>query len=250
MSGDGPPPPVLWLAATLLVVRDDPLEVLMVRRNDRGQFASAQVFPGGVVEPQDRDEAWLDHVDGAEGLDADERALRIAAIRETFEETAVLVGEDARGRCPPLGDVAGLPFIAIVRAHRLRLKLSGIVSFAHWITPEHAPKRFDTHFYLARAVGDGVAVCDGAETVALEWAAPDAIIERARAGERSILFPTLSNLRRLAESGDAAAAIEAARRRPHFTVHPRPEPAAGGTIIRIPAEAGYAETEHFYPREG
>ncbi|WP_454885185.1 NUDIX hydrolase [Sphingomonas oryzagri] len=246
MSGDGAQPPVPRLAATLLVVRDDPFEVLMVRRNDRGQFASVLVFPGGVVEPQDRDEAWLAHVDGAGGLDADERAVRIAAIRETFEETAVLVAED----CPPLGDVAALPFLEIVRTHGLRLKLDGLVPFAHWVTPERAPKRFDTHFYVARAGSDGVAVCDGAETVALEWAAPAAIIERAQGGERSILFPTLSNLRRLAESNDTATALEAARRRPHFTVHPRPEPAEGGTIVRIPAETGYAETEHFYSREG
>jgi 8-oxo-dGTP pyrophosphatase MutT (NUDIX family) len=246
MSEGAATPPVPRLAATLLVVRDDPFEVLMVRRNDRGQFASALVFPGGVVEPQDRDEAWLAHVDGAEGLDADERALRIAAIRETFEETAVLVAED----CRPLGDVTGLLFLEIVRSHGLRLKLDGIVPFAHWVTPERAPKRFDTHFYVARAVSDGVAVCDGAETVALEWAAPAAIIARAQAGERSILFPTLSNLRRLAESDDTATALEAARRRPHFTVHPRPEPAEGGTIIRIPAEAGYTETRHFYPRAG
>ena len=62
-------PPVPRLAATMLLVRYDPFEVLMVGRNDRGQFASALVFPGGVVDPDDRDEAWLDHVDDVAGAD-------------------------------------------------------------------------------------------------------------------------------------------------------------------------------------
>lgn len=236
-------------AATMLLVRDDPFEVLMVRRNDRGQFASALVFPGGVVEEGDRDPAWLDHVDGAAGMDAEERALRIAGIRETFEETAVLVAENAQGICPPLGDVGGQAFLDIVREHGLRLKLDDVVPFAHWITPEMAPKRFDTHFYVARAPANGEAVCDGAETVALEWAAPADVLARAHAGERSILFPTRLNLARLAESGDSAAALTAAHRRPHFTVEPRPEKREGGMAIVIPAEAGYAETENFHPRE-
>jgi 8-oxo-dGTP pyrophosphatase MutT (NUDIX family) len=233
----------------MLLVRDDPFEVLMVRRNDRGQFASALVFPGGVVEEGDRDPTWLDHVDGAVGMDAEERALRIAGIRETFEETAVLVAENAQGICPPLGDVTGRAFLDIVREHGLRLKLDDVVPFAHWITPEMAPKRFDTHFYVARAPANGEAVSDGAETIALEWTAPADVLARAHAGERSILFPTRLNLARLAESGDSAAALVAARRRPHFTVEPRPEKREGGMAIVIPAEAGYAETENFHPRE-
>ncbi len=237
------------LAATMLLVRDDPFEVLMVRRNDRGQFASALVFPGGVVEEGDYAEAWLDHIDGAEEFDAGERALRIAGIRETFEETAVLLGENADGLCPPLGDISGRAFLDIVRDHGIRLKLDGMVHFAHWITPEMAPKRFDTHFYVARAPGKGEAVSDGTETVALEWAVPTEVLARARAGERSILFPTRLNLARLAESGDSMHALEAAERRPRFTVRPRPEKREGGMAIVIPAEAGYAETENFHPRE-
>jgi 8-oxo-dGTP pyrophosphatase MutT (NUDIX family) len=232
----------------MLLVRDDPFEVLMVRRNDRGQFASALVFPGGVVEDGDRDPAWLDHVEGAEGLDEEERALRIAGIRETFEETAILVAENADGICPPLGDVSGRLFLDIVRDNGLRLKLDGVVPFAHWITPEMAPKRFDTHFYVAKAPAEGKAVCDGAETIALEWAAPADVLARAHAGERAILFPTRLNLARLAESNDGASALAAARSRPHFTVEPKPEKREGGIAIVIPVEAGYAETENLVPR--
>jgi 8-oxo-dGTP pyrophosphatase MutT (NUDIX family) len=235
------------LAASLLVVRDDPFEVLMVHRNDRGQFASALVFPGGVVEAADRSEDWLDHLDGADDLDEEERALRIAGVRETFEETAVLLAEGADGLAPPRDDGSGRAFLDLVRAHELRLKLDTIAPFAHWITPETAPKRFDTHFYVAKAPIGCEAVCDGAETVRVEWASPREVLARAKVGERSILFPTRLNLGRLAESADSASALEAARRRPAYTVTPRPERREGGLAVVIPAAAGYAETEHFTP---
>lgn len=235
------------LAASLLVVRDDPFEVLMVRRSDRGQFASALVFPGGVVEPGDRSQEWLDHVDGADDLDEDERALRIAGVRETFEETAVLLAEGGEGILPPRDDVSGRAFLDVVREHGLRLKLDAIAPFAHWITPETAQKRFDTHFYLTKAPGDCEAVCDGAETVRVEWASPHEVLTRAKVGERAILFPTRLNLGRLAESADSASALEAARRRRPYTVLPRSERREGGLAIIIPAAAGYAETEHFTP---
>jgi hypothetical protein len=89
-------------------------------------------------------------------------------------------------------------------------------------------------------------LCDGGETVALEWVAPRDALDRAAAGERSILFPTRLNLKRLAESGDVASAVAGARARVPFTVLPRAERRKGGTVVFIPAEAGYGETENFY----
>ena len=88
-------------SATILLLRDDPFEVLMVRRSNSGLFASALVFPGGLVEPEDRDEAWLPLLLCAEGLDADARAHRIAALREMWEEAAILPLAGGHGECPP-----------------------------------------------------------------------------------------------------------------------------------------------------
>ncbi len=247
MNGSHPNAVELRLAATVLLVRDGPFEVLMVRRNDRGPFASAIVFPGGVVEPADRSDAWRPYLDGAEGLDAEERALRIAAIRETFEETAILLATNAGGGAAPICDASERSFLELVREHGLRLQLDALVPFAHWITPTMMSKRFDTHFYLAAAPMDGQAVCDGAETVAVEWTSPQAALARAQAGERSILFPTRLNLGRLAESDDSASALEAARQRPSFAVLPQPQERSDGLAVVIPVEAGYAETEDFRP---
>ncbi len=235
------------LAATILVLRDDPFQVLMVRRHDSGMFASALVFPGGVREDADRDPAWLDLIDDSEMFDNDARALRIAAYRETFEETALLLAQDADGNAVPCRSQNLSDFRTVVTDSGGKLRIGALAHFGHWITPEISPKRFDTHFFLCRAPAGQDALCDGGETVALEWVSPLDALARAAAGERSILFPTRLNLKRLAESDSVASAMAAARNRVPFTVLPRPERREGGTLVVIPAEAGYGETENFYP---
>lgn len=249
MSGEGadrtPAPP--RLAATILLVRDDPFEVLMVRRHEQQVFSSALVFPGGTVDPADHSADWLDLIEGHAGLDPAQRALRIAGFRETFEETGLFLARGPDGGWVEAPGGPEVPFIELVRASGGRLVLSDLVHFGHWITPIQAPKRFDTHFYLCRAAAEHVAVCDGGEAVELEWARPTDILARAAAGERSILFPTRMNVRLLAESASADDALAAARARTVFTVLPRVEKRAGGTAVVIPAEAGYGETENFHP---
>ena len=230
------------LAATVLLVRDDPFEVLMVRRAARqvDAFSASLVFPGGVVDPEDRAGVWSDLVDGDEELDEAESALRIAACRETFEEAGILLAN----RTPAGRPAAAQSFDTVVRAAGVRLTLDRLVPFGHWITPAVAARRFDTHFYLCRAPDDAVAVCDGRETVALEWVSPRALLDRGNAsGPGTIPFPTRMNLKRLAESADVESALAAARARPRFTVEPRPERLGDRLVITIPAEAGYGVTE-------
>ncbi|MFZ4605477.1 MAG: NUDIX hydrolase, partial [Caulobacter sp.] len=80
-------------AATILLVRDDPtFEVLMVKRHHQIDFASgALVFPGGKTHAGDHDEAWADHVTGWDATPPEKRPLRIAAIREAYEEAAIII---------------------------------------------------------------------------------------------------------------------------------------------------------------
>jgi 8-oxo-dGTP pyrophosphatase MutT (NUDIX family) len=239
-------------SASLLLVRDDPFEVLLVRRAAGAFFPAALVFPGGVVDDSDRDEAWRSFATGAEGLAADERALRIAALRETFEESALFVVHDEHDRIVgPPADCATSDFAGVVAVSGGRLPLEALIPFGHWITPVGSPRRYDTHFFLCAAPEGQEAVCDGGETVALEWVRPAAALARAEAGERAILFPTRMNLRRLAESETVADALAAARARPSFTVEPRAERRADGIAMLIPAEAGYGVTEELrdLPRE-
>jgi 8-oxo-dGTP pyrophosphatase MutT (NUDIX family) len=254
------PPVTAVPAATILLVRDGSagLEVFMLERHRRIDFATgALVFPGGKVEPGDADPALAERCAGAAGLDADRRALRVAAIRETFEECGVLLtrprGESGlvraerldaiapRWRDALLRDRAGMAELA--RAEELELACDLLVHYAHWITPEFMPKRFDTHFFLVAAPPDQAAAHDGAESVDSLWTTPQAALAEAEAGRRTIIFPTLLNLRKLGRSPDVAAAVARARSEPVVTVLPRPARGPRGTVVRIPPEAGYGISE-------
>ena len=224
-------------AASVLILRDDPFEVLVVRRNANQSFASALVFPGGMVEAGDASEAWLP-LTAAEGLDDSERALRIAALREVHEECGLFIGA-------PLGagSVYTADFATLLAESSAPLKLGALVHFGHWVTPVQRPKRFDTHFFLARAPVGQVARSDGSETVSLEWVRPVEVMAQVERGERELLFPTLMNMKRLAESDSVEAAISAARARPPFTVQPDVRPVEGGMLLSIPEAAGYGQTQ-------
>jgi 8-oxo-dGTP pyrophosphatase MutT (NUDIX family) len=237
-------------AATILLLRDQPaFEVLMVKRHHQIDFASgALVFPGGKTAPGDHDPAWADQATGFDACPEAERALRIAAIREAYEESAILLARDAGGRWAQLDERAGQardpvakgerPFLDLVRELGVKPDLTGLVRFARWITPAMMPKRFDTWFYAAVAPDEQLATADGWETVDAEWIAPAEALRLAEAGERKVIFPTRMNLQLLAESRDAAEAAAAAQARPVVTVEPRVEQREGGGVLVIPADAG------------
>ncbi|BEU99272.1 NUDIX hydrolase [Novosphingobium olei] len=236
-------------AATVLLVRDDPFEVLMVRRHAAATFASALVFPGGVVDDEDWHDDWLPLLRGHDGLSDHERAHRIAAARETWEEASILLVTGGDGTCPlPPDRPHGSLFREVVRASGGHLDLRAIAPFGHWITPVDAPKRFDTRFYLAHIGRDQEARCDGSETVELEWIAPHEALERARRGDAGIMFPTKLSLLRLTETPDPRAAFEAALGRQIVPLTPVVSSRDGGTVVAIPRDAGYAEWEEFSPR--
>ena len=214
---------------------------MVVRRNDKSQYAAAMVFPGGVVDPEDADPAWAELCDGAHGLDADERARRIAGFRELYEETGLLLVE--RPACAPETASGETPFLEVVRDVGGRLDLSAMAAFAHWVTPEGAPKRYDTFFRLCWLTTETVAVSDGRETVAAEWLGPKAALALGASGERNLLFPTKCQLELLAQSATVAEAIAAARQRTIVPVSPRMEKREAGTFLSIPPEAGYPVCE-------
>jgi 8-oxo-dGTP pyrophosphatase MutT (NUDIX family) len=254
-----PPAPPL-ASSTVLLLRDDRgvLEVFMVQRHHQIDFASsALVFPGGKVDRADRDPALRARCTGAAGLDDETFALRVSAVRETFEECGVLLARRC-GEAQLLPESAVRPLEARYRAdlvagrvslaalaaqHDLELVLDGLVPFAHWITPEFMPKRFDTHFFLVPAPRDQVAAHDGEESVDSTWIEPRQAVADARARVRPIIFPTLRNLIKLARSASVAEALERARQEPVVTVLPSIGRGASGPVIRIPAEAGYDITE-------
>ncbi len=233
-------------AATILLLRDGAtgLEVFMVVRHRQIEFAGgALVFPGGRVEPDDHAIAGSDPLD----------AFRIAGIRETFEECGVLLAR-------PRGTAALLPagqLLAVEARHRAalaagRIGLSAVllaealepapdalVHFAHWITPASRPKRFDTHFFLAAAPPDQLAVHDGGEAVDSVWINPATAVAETNAGQRTLVFATRKVLEKLARSATVALAMEAARATAIVTVQPEMVRTDAGWRLRIPVAADY-----------
>jgi 8-oxo-dGTP pyrophosphatase MutT (NUDIX family) len=242
-------------AATILLLRDHPaFEVLMVKRHHQIDFASgALVFPGGKSHAGDHDPAWADHVSGWEAYDPEQRALRIAAIREVFEEAGLLLARRPDGgsigdeACPievrKAVDAGTTAFIEVVRGLDVRLELDALTVFARWITPPLTPKRFDTWFYAARAPVDQLAACDGRETVDAEWVEPREVLRLAATGERKVIFPTRMNVQLLAEATDAADCIARAAARTLVTVEPQVQERAKGRVLVLPPNAGYGVVE-------
>jgi 8-oxo-dGTP pyrophosphatase MutT (NUDIX family) len=238
-------------AATILLVRDQPaFEVLMVKRHHQIDFASgALVFPGGKIEPGDADPAWAEHCRGWDAHPDGERRLRIAALREAFEESGVLLARDVDGVPWRAVETAAasrekiakgeLAFLELVRSLEVQLDLEAMAPFARWITPRMMPKRFDTWFFIATAPEDQFAVCDGYETVDAEWIEPGVALGLADRGERKIIFPTRMNLQLLAESGNADQAIATAQARPGVVVEPWVEVRDGRQYLMLPPDAGY-----------
>jgi 8-oxo-dGTP pyrophosphatase MutT (NUDIX family) len=242
-------------AATILLLRDQPdFQVLMVKRHHQIDFASgALVFPGGKSHGGDHDPAWAEHVLGFGDFDPEQRALRIAAIREVFEEAGILLarrhdGSGMGGEACPMEvrqavDAGETPFLQVVRDLGARLDLNALTVFARWITPPLTPKRFDTWFYAVNAPEDQLAACDGRETVDAEWIAPAEALRLGAAGERKVIFPTRMNLKLLAEAATAADAVARARARTLVTVQPQIQSRGSGRVLVLPPDAGYGIVE-------
>ncbi len=199
-------------AATLLLVRDAPagVEVFMLERPSRGAFPGLHVFTGGKVDLSDDDlVATMDwhgpsEASARELLNSNGGALCywLAAVRECYEEAGVLLGEQS-GR--PL-DPATVATLAISRSEEfgglcarlgVTLRLDALHYFAHWVTPEHAPRRFDTRFFVARMPVEQTASFAPGETLSGEWVSPEEALLRAQEGRWNLIMPTLTSLRSL-----------------------------------------------------
>ena len=261
------PPVPARAAASVLLGRDGPSgpELFLLARNRSSSFASgALVFPGGAVDEADRSPALRARAQGAEGLDDDALAFRIAAIREAFEECGLLLARDAgsgvlvgrtrvekiKRRCASALAGHSLDMRVLAEAEDLVLACDQLVPFAHWITPQTQPKRFDTHFFLAGAPADQEARHDGHESTASVWITPDSLVAAADAGRWYVMFPTRLNAQKFGRSATVADALDAARASPVVTVMPRGQKVEGGRRLEIPAAAGYGLTEAFVDARG
>jgi 8-oxo-dGTP pyrophosphatase MutT (NUDIX family) len=185
---DARPDVVATPAATVVPLRDGQsgLEVLILRRNSRGEFGGMWVFPGGQVDPADL-LVGADH--GAEA--AEIAAGRRAAVREAEEEAGLVLDVDR------------------------------LIVLSFWLPPAGAVRRFATWFYLAPTTGDVDVVVDDHEIHEHRWTTPQDAMDRRNRGEIELAPPTYMTLWWLAQRADSAAALAAAAARPpeRFETH-------------------------------
>jgi 8-oxo-dGTP pyrophosphatase MutT (NUDIX family) len=228
-------------AATLVLVRESGAnapELLMVERAEGMAFAGgALVFPGGRIDEDDRSRA-----------SGDLGAAKIAAIRETLEETAIPVG------ISPLPDkplaielqrelLGGAPLNALMDRHSLLLDLEALIPFARWVPKFHATRRFDTYFFLARSPGPDweprfvEGECSGAF-----WISAADALKRELQGKARLIFPTRRNLERLALHPSFEAMKTDAKAHAIEPISPWVEESDGENFITIPNGIGYPVT--------
>jgi 8-oxo-dGTP pyrophosphatase MutT (NUDIX family) len=253
-------------AATIMVVRPAPgpasagetpgVEVLMLKRPAAMAFApGAYVFPGGSVDPADDDPriGWAGPDPGEFGAwlgtsPEQARALVCAAVRETFEESGVLLAghEDGSPAEPDESSwtadraalAAGRVTFADVLAQRgLVIRADLLTPWARWITPEAEPRRFDAFFFAAALPAGQRASGDHAEADRIVWLRPEAAIGAASAGEMLLLPPTMTTLHEFAARGGVEQILGS--RRKIAPVMPRLIVEEGKPWLLIPDEAGY-----------
>jgi len=252
-------------AATLVLLRDrshGASDVLLIRRHSASKFAAGDfVFPGGKIEVSDgpADAAgWCRGVDASlaarvlELETAPHAALGhwVGVIRETFEEVGILLawapdGSPARVNGRRLAEYRRAcqadhrTFWEMLRAERLTLATDGLVYFAHWITPEIQPLRFDTRFFAAAMPAGQEAVADEQEITEVKWLAPRAALDAHARGELSLRNPTVKNLELFDGAASTAAALDRVRGRQVRTILPRVIMEGDQRRVLLPGEPGY-----------
>jgi 8-oxo-dGTP pyrophosphatase MutT (NUDIX family) len=262
------PPATPRDAATMMLLRPAPavtdgaiaghgFEVYMLRRKPSMAFApGAYVFPGGSVDQRDADEevGWAGPGPGHWGRVFDTppelaRALVCAAVRETFEESGVLLagpsaetvvadttGDDWEADRQALLD-RSLSLAEMLARRDLILRSDLLRPWSRWITPAVERRRFDARFFAA-ALPAGQRTRDvGGEAAAVQWIAPAAALDAGRAGEIQLWLPTAMTLAELADYAGVDAVLGAQREvRPLL---PEVVVERGSTWLRVPGNRDY-----------
>ena len=237
-------------AATVVIFRNGagngPPEILMTIRSREMVFAGGMaVFPGGRVDAADFE---LGAMMGGE-LDTEEAAHQIAVVRETLEETGLVIGlagdidaERARAARQYLlqtGDLA-----SVLEHFGWTLDLDQLTPFARWYPKNEKLSRvYDTRFYIADLGTGAVEIeADLSENTHLFWITAQGALDAAARGEIKIIFPTRRNLERLALFEDFAAAKAQAEKIPVRTITPFMGEREGKSWLEIAEDLGYPIT--------
>ncbi|MFG1627809.1 NUDIX hydrolase [Kribbella sp. NPDC049227] len=242
-------------ASTVILLRDTAAgpEVYLLRRQQSMAFAAGMtVFPGGRVDPTDSTvadswsgppPAWFAARMGCSAEAA--AAFVAAAVRETFEESGVLLAgpssesvvDDTTGDDWEADRVAlesrELGFADFLHRRGLVLRADLLGAWAHWITPEFEPRRYDTRFFVAALPAGQITRDVTSESDQVAWMRPADAVAAVHAGELLMLPPTYVCCRDLTSYDDVAAILAAAGDREIRPVLP---------AVRVEGDQAYLET--------
>jgi 8-oxo-dGTP pyrophosphatase MutT (NUDIX family) len=229
-------------------------------------MGGAFVFPGGRLDDADCDLDLVRYTRGFTGAEAkrllqapdlpEEKAfgLFFAALRETFEESGVLLAYDASGQIIDLaeGERAGrfAGYRLQIYDHRLSLKDLAeregltfapdlLTPYSHWITPEIESKRFSTRFFLARQPPEQIPFHDTIEMTKSQWLAPSTALEQQGQGQILLMPPTLKTLEELEDFDSLDDLFQASRSREIRTILPEAFKTDDGFGVRLPHDPEY-----------
>ncbi len=254
-------------AATVILTRQHAvgLQIYLLQRSTRSGFmAGNYVFPGGTLDPEDRNSELyarysdLDLFTIADRFGGDlspERALAfcVAAIRETLEEAGAFLARHDEDPDDKLAQVCDLRLTAgleknwlakLVAGKGWHLSLTALSRWSHWITPAQMTRRYDTRFFLARMPAGQSCQPDSCETVKGLWISPKKALAGNLDGTISLSPPTLVTLHELLGYQNLKDLQAGARHRswgPAIT--PRLVPLAKGAVIVEPWDPQYREKE-------
>lgn len=251
-------------------------EVFMLRRSEASHFVpDVYVFPGGTLDDADCSERALARARGLDDVSLQRQfraqiapsfpapfttppkreaaGLLIAAVRELYEEAGVLLACDEHGSPLSDSDLAphrqtlhdarprvqsgDLPFADVLEEIDAYANASALLLFSQWITPPPFPRRYNAHFFLARASADQAAVADAFETHDGVWIEPGTALEQCAAGTFRMVYPTIKHVERLAKFERIDDLFAFARTKPIYSIMPD---TPGEREFSMPPELEYA----------
>jgi 8-oxo-dGTP pyrophosphatase MutT (NUDIX family) len=248
-------------ASTVVLLRDSTsgLEVYLLRRQASMAFAGGMhAFPGGAVDPRDADDDNLRWLGPSSAIWADRlstsepaaRAFVCAAVRETFEESGVLLASGPDGSLVvPTGPTwegdrqslvnRRLALSDLLERRGLSVRSDLLRPWAHWITPRFEPRRYDTWFFLAALPKEQQTRDVSGEADRASWIRPRDAVAAAAAGEVAMLPPTWAVLEQLAGYSRVADAWDAAQSKSIETITPGWLDRAGEVTLVLPGESAF-----------
>jgi 8-oxo-dGTP pyrophosphatase MutT (NUDIX family) len=258
-------------ATTIILLREGiftEFEVFLLRRHEKSSFmAGNYVYPGGRIDPNDHSLEICPHIKGISPEEArrtlgaalsleESLACWTAGIRELFEEAGVLLAYDQHGapvvfktseekkRFFHYRDLLHRGEITLCRLAQkegLLIALDQFHYYAHWITPEARPQRFDTYFFVARHPAGQEAVHDQEETTAGIWITPREALKENLTGEVVLSPPTLKTLEDLSRYQTINEVFDSLKRKQIRPILPFLTKVSDETVILFPWDPEYEQ---------